>query len=458
VACAAALVSALRLSAGTSIEFAAQVKTDIATLSSEPSLASWQKAHPRDATQPARYETEKDPFELDFRRTNSWCAASVNVSSSIVRAAMFYVPFVAPNALPALPQNEGERLLGQCHMEAIWYQTSLPIPLDGLANQFSAAWGKPNGPISPPDIPGSGRWKGFAWHRNGISIWVVYDAAGKIGAAAGAPRLIVYLRRNIPRDTDERGAGLFDPTLRKQMIAAACELAHLDPAPTREMLERSQCEAKPLKLEPESLAVNRLRLWLRASADAPPKQRAAALLVAHTYVGCAQIQPKALTPLGIASGAGCPQDGPAYDGSLLRQAENVDRQGPAGELAGLLSLGEPCSLKGRGTWPDLVIQKGNKLLNQFPLDQWTPWINFAVASAHAAKLSFAYSGGDPEGGGSVPLSAAAKQRERDAAIGHFEAFLQAKLDTPDSVFAWQAAWRLLAGLPASPVQFGCGCE
>jgi hypothetical protein len=153
----------------------------------------------------------------------------------------------------------------------------------------------------------------------------------------------------------------------------------------------------------------------------------------------------------------CPEDGPVYEGNFLRLAEKLDPRGPAGELAGLVSIGEPCWLKGGRAWPDLVIEKGERLLSEFPPDQLTPWIHFAVARAHAAKLSFTYPTGHPEDEIAL-LTPAAKRGERRAAVEHFEDFIRARSDTPESVFAWQEAWRLMAGLPPSRIHFDCDCE
>jgi hypothetical protein len=143
-----------------------------------------------------------------------------------------------------------------------------------------------------------------------------------------------------------------------------------------------------------------------------------------------------------------------YSHYFRNQAEKLDPQGPAGELAGLAQLADPCDLKGKGLWPVLEINKGESLLQQFPADQWTPWIHFAVARSHAAKLSFSYPRGDPEGD-VLPLAPAEKQKERGAAIEHFGKFLGELSDDPKSVFAWQETWRLLAGLPPSRIGFGC---
>ena len=70
---------------------------------------------------------------------------------------------------------------------------------------------------------------------------------------------------------------------------------------------------------------------------------------------------------------------------------------------------------------------------------------------------FLLSGGDPDEEG-IHLTRAAMPRERRAAVERFERFIEQKPDAAESVFAWQEAWRLLAGLPPSQIHFGCGCE
>ncbi len=339
----------------------------------------------------------------------------------------------------------------------IWYETNADVSMDTIVNELSSFWGKPNGQTTTPDIAGSGLWKGVAaWHRKGMNIWVVYDVKGKPGRAVGQ-RLIVYARRDIPRDQLVLAGGSLGYAIRNRVTDAAAQLAAQDRALTAAILDRSQCLARPLKPESESLTVSRLAEWLKSSADTAPARRAAALLVAHAYLTCSQATPQALLPLGVEFATMCPQDGAAYDGNFLRQAEKLDPKGPGGELAGLASLGEPCSLKGRHPWPDLVIEKSERLLSEFPPDRWTPWIHLAAAGAHAAKLSFAYSGGDPEGGIAL-LTPTEMRRQRRAAIENFEEFIRARPDTQESVFAWQEAWRLLAGLPPSQIHFGCSCE
>ena len=431
------------------IVIASQVRADVSFLSSEPTLTGWQGSRPGGKVEFAHYFTGKEPYEVDFERLDRWCAVSVSESpSQMTRAALFYVPSVTRGSLPPLPGKEDHTATRACRMQAIWYETRAEVSINAIVRELSSSWGEPNGQTTQPDIAGSGLWNSVvAWHRKGINVW-----AGPTGQ-----RLIVYARRDIPRDLD-LGIRLLGVTIKNQVNDAAGQTASMDSALTTVVLNRSHCDAAPLAAshEAESIAVNRLAKWLKASADVPPERRALALLVADSYVACTQVPSHRLAQLGAEFAAGCPQDGSAYSHNFRDQAERLDPKGLAGELAGLASLGEPCTLK--GSWPDLVIEKGERLLKQFPPDRWTPWVHFAIARAHDAKLSFAYPGGDPEGGEVAQLNPAAKEQERKAAVEHFERFIQDEPDSEESVFAWQETWRLLAGLPPSPLHFGCGCE
>ncbi len=429
---------------------ASQVRTDVAVLASQPALATWQRSH-SGKLELAHYETDKDPYQEDFRRLDRWCAAYVGHSpAEVVRAALFYVPSAVNGPLPPLPEKEDATLTGACRMQAIWYETPAPAAMDAVVRELSSSWGQPNGQTTEPDTGGSGLWKRVvAWHRSGMNIWVVDDPKGR----PAGPRLIVYARRDIPRDLDVNYRLLGD-AFAAQAASAAALIAAQDSKLTATVLK---CDAGPPGTEAESLRASRLDRWLRASRSLPPQRRAAALLLADSYVACVPISSQRLIQLGAKFGAGCPQDGPTYSHNFRDQAEKLDPQGPAGELAGLASLADPCSLKGARSWPDLLIEKGERMLSEFPQDQWTPWIHYAIARAHDVRLSFAYPGGDPLE--EAPhLTRAAMPRERHAAIEHFERFIEQKPDASESVFAWQEAWRLLAGLPPSQIHFGCGCE
>ena len=432
--------------------FATQVRTDVAVLASQPALATWQKSH-AGKLELAHYETYKDPYQEDFRRLDRWCAASVGESpAEVVRAALFYVPSVANGALPPLPEKEDATLTRECRMQAIWYETPAPAAMDAVVRELSSSWGQPNGPSTEPDIAGSGLWKRVvAWHRAGMNIWVADGSNGQ-PAGTGRPRLIVYARRDGPRDPDF-AIWLLSNAIVDRVAEAAAQIAAQDSKLTAAVLK---CDAGR-STEAQSLTASRLDQWLKASSDLPPQRKAAVLLLADAYVACTPASSPRLIQLGARFRAICPQDGPSYSHNFRDQAEKLDPQGPAGELAGLASLALPCFLKGARPWPDLVVEKGEKLLGEFPPDQWTPWVHFAVARAHAVKLSFAYPDHPPEDG-NFPLTRPAMERERRAAVEHFERFIEQKPDAAESVFAWQEAWRLLAGLPPSQIHFGCGCE
>jgi len=408
-------------------------------LSSEPTVAVWQSSHPDGKLELAHYQTAKDPYEVDFARMNRWCAASVShLPAQMVRAALFYVP--APDS-GTVPQTRA------CRMEAIWYETQGDFALNGLVGELSAVWGQPNGATTTPDIRGSGNWNNAAaWHRQGINIWAVFDRY----------RLIVYARRDIPRDPDTSFG--FNSGIKTQLIDAVAQLIKQDSKLAAEMLDRAHCETRQPRRESDPITIRRLAQWLKTSMSLPPDQKAPALLLADAYVSCSRIPPDSLMQLGAAFRVQCPQDGPSYSHNLRSQAERLDPNGLAGELAGIASLVEPCSLEGKGDWPDLAIAEGERLLIRYNKDQWTPWVHYAIARAHAAKLAFAYPDGRPGGAAPVHLSQEAMRKERDAAVGHFEIFTREKPDVREFAFAWQEAWRLQAGLPPSPLDFDCGCE
>jgi hypothetical protein len=466
---AAALASAAPASADLAVRFARDLRADVTALSSEPDVATWQKAHARNRLEVAHYRTEKDPYETDFRRANRWCAASVSRRpAEVVRTALFYVPAVSPGALPPLPEKEDKSLTQTCKMQALWYETRATTTntgdaaiIDAIVHELSASWGKPNGSSATPDIQGGGLWKEVvAWHRAGINIWVAYDPKGWAAPAPGdAPgRIIAFARKDSPPDSAV-GIWLLDGRFEHRVIAEAARIADLDPPLAVAMMRRSFCmvdtETKPATdrtPEPESVTVGRVARWLSKAKSLPPERRAAAFLVADAYLVCAGGPfPGLIWAIGATAAGSREQQ---YSHYFRNQAEKLDPQGPAGELAGLSALADPCYLKSKGPWPVLEINKGESLLQQFPADQWTPWIHYAIARSHAAKLSFSYPEGDPDEG-VLALTPAEKQEERELAIEHFRRFLDELPDDPKSIFAWQETWRLLAGLPPSHIGFGC---
>ncbi len=454
------------------MRFARHLRADVALLPSEPELSAWQKTHAGSRLELAHYQTEKDPYKTDFRRLNRWCAASVSRRPvGVVRTALFDVPDVSQGALPPLPEKEDTSLTQTCRLQALWYQMPATATnagdaaiIDAIVRELSASWGKPNGAPATPDIEGGGLWKEtVAWHRAGINIWVAYDptawAAPTPGEAPG--RIIAFARRDSPPDSAVN-TWLLGGRLVRQVTEEAARIADLDPSLAAAMMRRSFCMMDPETgpptrypipaLEPESVTVGRVLQWLSKARSLPPERQAAAFLVADAYLVCAGVPtPRLIRAIG-ATAAGAREQ--QYMHYFRNQAEKLDPLGTAGELAGLSALADPCFLKGKGPWPDLEIKKGESLLQQFPPDQWTPWIHFAVARSHAVKLSFSYPEGDPDDD-VIHLTPAEKEKERELAIEHFRKFLDELPDDPKSVYAWQETWRLLAGLPPSHIAFGC---
>jgi hypothetical protein len=74
-----------------------------------------------------------------------------------------------------------------------------------------------------------------------------------------------------------------------------------------------------------------------------------------------------------------------------------------------------------------------------------------MARAYAAKLILSYPDIDLNGA-NRPTDPEVLRRN---AITHFRAFLEENREAPESAVTWREAWRLLAGLPPSPIHFAC---
>jgi hypothetical protein len=122
------------------------------------------------------------------------------------------------------------------------------------------------------------------------------------------------------------------------------------------------------------------------------------------------------------------------------------------EIAGVKQVETPCAFDdGHNNWQDGLIASAEKLLRDFPVSRWKPWIHLAMARAYATRLLLTY----PE----IDLDGANKPTNPDAlrrnAIAHFRVFLADAPEAPEAPAAWRETWRLLAGLPPSPIHFGC---
>jgi hypothetical protein len=85
-------------------------------------------------------------------------------------------------------------------------------------------------------------------------------------------------------------------------------------------------------------------------------------------------------------------------------------------------------------------------------------VHFAIARAHDVKLSFSLPPGEVDLGMIHDLTPIQAKKERSGAIAEFAYFIREQPDAKEAVFAWQEAWRLMAGLPPSPSHFGCNCD
>ena len=434
------------LAAQTTLEaqLAAEVQTAVASVSAAPRLLEWQVSHPGERTDPAHYDSSRDSYELD--RQGTWCATSVSgIAEGPTRAATFYVPEVTRGAFSALPSARGSALRAQCRLGGIWYRANGRNAVAGVVKELSAAWGPAHYPArfessKSLSIAGSGLWKDTAtWTRGNVSVWVAWTDWNK-GSGEGL-RTVVWIARDRPPEFDMFSSG-FDTT------AAAAKIAGLDSPTTCGRMSTAA-------------ALARLSRLLAASRTLPAERRAAALLVANSFVACviaSGAKQSSIAALGAKFAPGCPQDGPVYAGTFREQAAALDPTGPAGALAALIVLQAPCASTGPGPWPENLIQQGTKDLARFPEGPWTAWMRFAIARAHDVKLSFSIPPGEADVEVVHTLTAAQAERERDAAIEGFTQFIKEQPNSSDAVFAWQEAWRLIAGLPPTPTHFSCSCE
>ena len=391
---------------------------------------------------------------MDFTLENQRCATSVaEVRSGVSSAASFYVPEVARGRLPPLPVRQDSALTGLCRLGAVWYEARGLNAVTAVVGELTAVWGAPSHSTRREltrtlFIRGSGYWKDIAtWRRGNVTIWAAWTEWDR--GDGNKLRTIVWILRDRPHDLDLSTTS-FD------VKAAAIKIADLRPALTSSIGPETNCASLST-----GVAAEHLSGWLNASKGLQANRRAAALLVADSFVPCVLASGTtldSLTALGAKSEPGCPQDGPVYANNFREQAMALDPSGSAGALAALASLQSPCSLKGSGPWPERVLAQGRQIRRQFAPGPWSPWVHFAEARAHDAKLMFSFPPGEADVGTIHALTRAQAQQERSAAIAGFIQFITERPDSLEAVFAWQEAWRLLAGLPPSLVQFGCGCE
>jgi hypothetical protein len=123
------------------------------------------------------------------------------------------------------------------------------------------------------------------------------------------------------------------------------------------------------------------------------------------------------------------------------------------ESAGIARLENACSFDdGHNNWQRGTIRFGEKLLLAYPDSRWKSYIHLTMARAYAAWLILTYPAVDLNGANRPTTDPDTLRRD---AIVHFRAFLEENPESPEANSAWREAWRLLAGLPPSPIHFAC---
>jgi hypothetical protein len=196
-------------------------------------------------------------------------------------------------------------------------------------------------------------------------------------------------------------------------------------------------------VSPESLI-----RWVEAAQGLPRERKAAALVAADLTTLIAPVPDDFMnTPAGrrlTELGAG--------SHTWRSRAEQMDPAGPAGEIARVAHVEEPCAFDdGSNNWQGGLIRFGEKLLHDFPAGRWRSYVHLTMARAYAARLVLTYPDIDLNGAN----RATDPEALRSKAITHFRAFLAMNKDASETAVAWREAWRLLAGLPPSVAHFAC---
>ena len=123
------------------------------------------------------------------------------------------------------------------------------------------------------------------------------------------------------------------------------------------------------------------------------------------------------------------------------------------ESASIARLEKACSFDdGHNNWQAGTVRSGEKLLRDYPASRWKSYIHLTLARAYAAWLILTYPAVDLNGATRPTTDPDTLRRD---AIAHFRAFLEENRESPEANSAWREAWRLLAGLPPSPIHFAC---
>jgi hypothetical protein len=413
------------------------VLSETPSLDSSPDLAAWRNLHPDEQLKTPAYDNEYESQGL-------WCAASV----AGTRQAFFYVP--SSKSGDPLPARPDPNLVQQCRLQALWYEVHDPPDPGSISAELAASLGPAT---EPPTFKrtdgdwGSGYWNSYLlWQLKNGHLVLAVDQGGPVPDPRARKRLLVIARSSLaPRGLSFDWMGEA-PKGQPSLKEAAARLASSDPALSAAMLT-------------PKVSLQTLIQWLEAARGLPPVRKAAALTLADLSVDTDQFgvpdflttpAGKRLTELGADIRNG--YDGLEYMHSWRSQAEQLDPAGPAGEIARLAHLESACSFEdGHNNWPDGLIQFGEKLLRDSPSNRWTSYVHLTLARTYAASLTLTY----PD----VELNGANKPTDPDAlrrnAILHFRAFLSENPDSPEADVAWREAWRLLAGLPPSPIHFAC---
>lgn len=440
-----------------------QVRADVAILVAHQTLGAWRTSHPAEILKESGYLTkDTPPDETDSVFREAKCTVSIGqISGQVTRKALFYVPEVTAGKLPPLPSRATPTLTRRCELNELRYSIPSPVNMDSVVGALESAWGKPNGQSEQLDLQDSGLWHNVvAWHRLGWNVWIVPNPVD-INGQSRQPPMISVRRSGISEGSDSlvELSGLLQPakTIGEESASSLAKIAALDASLSADVVSRASCATSSSSDNDPSIAAARLERWISAARSLPPARQAAALLLADDYITCmGSLLDQSREPfiaLGAKFEGACAQDGGDYGHTFRQEAEKLDPGGVAGAWAQLADLWTYCTME-RGAG---FVATAEKLLVRFP--KWRPYLYYLIGRAHATRLAFAFPGGFPDDGAELaPLSQAEQHKERLAAVMAYRRFLAKKPDEPEAVYVWREAWRLLAGLKPSAVEFGCTCE
>lgn len=456
----------------------------------EPMTASqWKARHPSEVVESPVYgrifggDRKKALAHLE----GSWCLRSVteiNLSGGIHvrRIALFYQPLVQysqPDKLPPLPTEKGAALRDRgCRLVRIISEftgTAHPRKFAKLIASRIPAQRSPK-PLDYFPKQSSRYWTPFL-SFNFPHFWFIYThhSAANLQTATSESESSVLLENetHILTYGPPPAKTIFLSASQPWLALHAAIQAKLPEGLTLRMLGLLVPrigyfgEQQPLDCNRQLVPV--LRDWLALAAKAPASEHAAALILADKVANqipiCFEVEAQndgtypfpnrdaankafdtlktSLRKLGIQTRLSSRGAVPRvhYTGNLLEQIHGLALTGTAEELyqVALLDRDECGAAKSEGRNCSQFIREGERFLERFPSDAWTPSIHLMLAGAYSAavrKADYGYS--------EFPAATIAEYKKK--ALEHYRAWYAESTIQRDRYLVWQEIWSLQADL------------